>query len=206
MVTYPHPNNDFALPGSAFKTSIRHDSTVRNTSSSMMDWHLSSSVNTQKEPKYATKDNVSYIAKGTISVEHNSGGLRLTKLTNNTTDPEFAVNPEDSQLFSKATVTTLGSTVIETLDGYLLHPLGLTTPSTPFSPVKGWMSQFFPATLGKGLLTITILELVQGLLLRELSNISANNTVTNTTEKITEKDLGTIIIENEDIFYPNGTV
>lgn len=197
MPSYPHPNNDYALPGGAIKTVVR-DNPKNKTSSRMMEWQLSYSNNTQQEDKNAKEGSVCYLAKGAISVEPSTGGFRVAKLANATTDPEFSINTEDSQIFSKLKTTTLGSTTVETIDGYVLHPLGLTTPSTPFSPTKGWLSQFFPAFLGKGLITISILELVQFALLKSIAGLDTNNTVTNTTER----DLGTIIVENPDVFYP----
>lgn len=207
MVTYPHPKDTFAVPGGALKTEIRKSSPINrdktlpalfSLSKDLIDWHLSQSINTQVEPKYATSNSVSYIADGVISVERDTGELAVVPKNNSTTPPLFLVSPKNSQTWSSQKKTTLGSTFIDTIDGYVLNPLLTNTPSTPFSPVKGWVSNFFPAMIGEGLLTLTIIELIQQLL---LSQFGTNKTVTNTKEKITKKDLGTIIVENSDTYF-----
>lgn len=207
MVAQPNPKDTFAIPGSSIQAEIRKPPVInRNktlpslftTSTSLIDWHLSQSINTQAEPKYATSSSVSYLAGGSVSVKQSTGELVVTPKNNAVNTPLFSISPKNSQTWSSQKKTTLGSTFIDTIDGYILNPLLTNTPSTPFSPVKGWVSNFFPAMLGEGLLTLTVIELIQQLL---LSQLGANKTVTNTKEKIIKKDLGTIIVENSDTYF-----
>lgn len=153
----------------------------------------------RRGPKYQFDSAVNYYANGSLSILARLGNLVFAKNINESNNGVFRLDQENNHMFSNAENTTLGSTNIDTLDGYIIHPLGTTYPSTNFSPKKTWIKQLFPAFGIKNIVKITILELVQGLLFETIDALknSPANVVDSDEEFI---DLGTQIIDNEDQF------
>lgn len=204
--------DDYAIPGSAIGAEVPEkmessyvtvnvpENTLGALAQRVLDsskWALESMVDTQKSTKYRYDPSVNYYSNGSLSIAARAGNLIFAKDVNEANNGVFKLNQEDSHMFSSAETTTLGSSVIDTLDGLIMHPLGTLFPSTNFTPTKTWISQFFPALSTKNLVAITILELIQVSLFSLLSD--RNKDRTNTIR--THKDLGTIVVDNEDYFY-----
>ena len=209
----PQKSNDYAIPGSSSDgmsveelNGLSTDRDLMQRAKSVVDYHLLSLNNTHESPKYMTSQKVFHLAKGCISINYETGDLDINKLISDKTPSFLSVSQKNSSFTSRAESTIVGSLNLSTIDGFILNPLNSITPSTPFTPNKGWLKQLFPQESFKSLSFITILELVQAALLSQINNLVSNNSVTNIRDKKSERDLGTIIIENSDKFIANGNI
>lgn len=211
MNTERNPLDDYAIPGASLGAEVpqkpKDERKPSNTFAALaqrtldsVKWTFESMTDTQKNTKYRYNSDVNYYANGSLSILARTGNLIFAKDINEANNGIFKLNQEDSHMFSSAETTTLGSSVIDTLDGLVMHPLGTVFPSTNFTPTKTWLTQFFPALGTKNLVAITVLELVQAMLFSALAR--ENKKRTNITESnITYVDLGTTILNSEDKFY-----
>lgn len=216
MSRRPLDANTYAIPGAVVGARYAEELSYKNniflgtektipsifsTSADIISRHLGSMTNSQEEPKYMSETDIYYFGAGSLAVDIRNFRFQLAGRDNAMRSPIFDISKKNSSLTSQSENTVLGSTAISTLDGYIMHPLGKEFPSTPFTPVKGWMKQFFPGIDIQSITLLTIMELVQALLLKQLGDFISNASGTNIENVSSEKDLGTIVIENRDFFY-----
>lgn len=204
-MTQPHPSDIQAVPGSSLGSSEKEDrgvvdtaiandskslSNLFNTTLNSIKHRLSSMSDSTDSTKYPADPSVSYIANGVISVNSEKGKFVLSKNSNEPTVGALTVDQSQSSFYSPSTNTTLGSTLISTVDGYVMNPLGTLLPSSYFTPARMWEKNLLPQLVVKSAVTLVVIGAIQ-LLLKQI-NKDKYSFVRET------KDLGTIIIENKD--------
>lgn len=212
MTTPLGPRNNLSIPGGALKAKTEDD--TKNTVSipvgmtldqaasrtaKSLNFHLNSLTDNRLNPKYMIDPSVQYFGNGSLSLLNRAGQLVYTLAINEPNHGIFRLDQEGSHMFSNAKTTILGDKEVETLQGEMMHPLGGTTPSTSFSPKKTWLKQLFPISAVNNILLITLLELVQYTLFKAIESSKKSSTNVEDSEEIV-KDLGTIIVDNEEEF------
>ena len=205
------PRDSNSIPGAAFGSDttdnrgatinvpLAGDKSLANLGSRIVnavEFSISSLTNSQAEPKYRTNSRHAYYGGGALSLDPSTGGLIFAKNVYDRYEGLLRLSDTNSTFYSRAQSTTVGSTDIKTVDGFLMNPAGTDLPSTPFSPHKTFIQQLIPDVPYELLAKITIIELIQGLLFDFLRNPSGTNTEIDPTVV----DLGTIIVDREDEF------
>lgn len=162
-------------------------------------WHLSQMYNVHSTPKYGYGPEVHYYSQGALSLLPKAGLAIFGSSQTEANNGSLKIDQNNSKLTSTATSTTLGSTEIDTLNGKEMNPLSPTFPSTSFTPKKTWVSKLFPIPDIEMIAMISILQLVQAVLYKGISNLKNDNR-TNIQEQESVIDMGTVIIDNADRF------
>lgn len=212
MTSFPENADNAAIAGGAINAQSESDaenSIIIPVGMSIGDAadRVKQSINYQLETlsdprtssKYIYDQTASYFANGTLSILPKVGKLVFTRSVNEPNNGLFRLDQENSHMFSNAKSTTLGSTEIDTVDGQIIHPLGTSLPSTPFTPQKTWLKQMFPINAIKNIAAITILELVQSALFKAVEATKKPDANVEDSDEIVI-DLGLSIIENEEEF------
>lgn len=147
-----------------------------------------------RSPKYTVDADAAYYGSGALSLLPRLGKLVFAKSLNDANRAAFRLNQTDSTFYSSADQTTIGSTNVDTLDGWILNPLSLIFPSSNFTPTKPWVKKLFPTLSSNSLTMIAVLELVQVALLNALFGETQDYRTTKD-----RKDLGAIILDNQEI-------
>jgi len=158
------------------------------------EWHATSMTDEYGSDKYPSDPNASYYGNGALSILDRAGRFIFARNTPQANQAAFKIDASDSHMYSSAATTTLGSTDIDTVDGWILNPLSKTFPSSGTTPTKPWVKKFFPTLTSKSLVMITILELVQFALLK----LAANSKEHKSTTVGPRKDMTQIIVDNQD--------
>lgn len=158
-----------------------------------VEWSLSSFNNVGRATKFPTDPNIVYFGSGAFSFNPLLGRFLFGNSSNEYSDAAFKVDQKKSIMRSTSSQTTLGSKNIDTVDGYILNQVGAKYPSTHFTPQKTWIRTLFPS-FDDELLKVALLEAIQVLLLSALKGTKSEQIV-----KQTRTDLGTIIVDNQEI-------
>lgn len=161
---------------------------------SSLEWSFNSMSDTEQATKYRADPNALSLGGGSFSLVPVMGRFIFGNSENDTNTGNLRIDQKSSHLCSSCKDTTIGSTNIDTVDGKEMNPLGSTIPSTHFSPAKTWVKKLFPVLWDKKFYQIAFLEAVQVLLLRALKG-----TKTEQNRKETAIDLGTYIVDNQEI-------
>lgn len=174
---------------------IPSDNSLASLGSSILnnvEWAFSSKSDTSSSTKYPGSADVIYFGAGSFSLNPALGRFIFGSLGNEPVSPLMKLDQSNSTFSSSANSTTLGSKNIDTKDGSSLNQVGAKYPSTPFTPQKTWIESIFPS-FNSELLKLSLLEAIQVLLVRALKK---------SPEQIIQpdkKDLGTIIVDNQEI-------
>lgn len=221
MVNVPNENDTSAVPGAAYGGQTQEQIVSRanvvvplNGADSMKtlaskiisasEWHFSALTDVNRQPKYAIDPTVSYYGNGSLSLISRLGKLIFSKNINEANNGAFKLDQEASEMYSSGHTTTLGSLDISTLDGYELNQLSPVFPSTSFTPTKPWVKRLFPTLSSNNLIKVAILEAISALL---LTYLSSNKDSISRVDTIDAIDMGTIIIDNQEIedrIFGNG--
>lgn len=201
-------NNLQAIPGTAIGAASAQDNNIK-----IQSWEkehditkvgqkayaaitntLESFTDEHRSPKFMYSSDASYYGSGALSLVGRLGKLVFCKSVNDANRAAFKIDQSDSNLYSSASTTTLGTTNIETIDGWMINPLGQIIPSTNFSPTRSWIKKLFPTLSSGNFLLFAMLEIVQFTLLEALFGESEDYRITKD-----RKDLGAIIVDNQEI-------
>jgi len=159
-----------------------------------LEWSTTSKTNVSSSPKYPGSPYNSYIGGGSFSMVPLLGRFVFSSSENEESPPALKVDKASSTFSSTSTSTTLGSKNIDTLDGYQVTQTD--RPSTPFSPQKTWVKDIFNTLADSKLVQLAFLEAINVLLLSALSN---KGTKSEQITKTTGPDIGTTIVDNQEI-------
>lgn len=160
---------------------------------SSIEWSFSDKSNVESSTKYPGSADVVYMGAGSFSVNPLLGRFIFGTRGNEPSSPLMKLDNQESTFSSSAKSTTLGSKNIDTKDGSNLNQVGAKYPSTYFTPQKTWVENLFPSFNGD-LIKLSLLEGIQLLILRALKSTSSEQIIKQDT-----KDLGTIIVDNQEI-------
>lgn len=209
-MTKPNPLDTTAIggahPGAASREEIAskisfdlsNENNLSNAAGKILnaaEWHLNSFTDPNSSPKYAVSPSVSFFGGGAFSITPDLGKFVFGDNTNENNRSGVTFDKSQSSFYSDMGSTTLGSLKIDTVDGYELNPVSPTYPSTNYSPTKPWIKKLIPSFSFKDLMTISILELVQVMLLKAVDKKRQSENF----ESKEERDIGTIIIDNQNI-------
>lgn len=138
-----------------------------------------------------------YIAHGTVSINPRDGEFTFADSSVKPKSGALYLNQKKSQMSSTAGTTILGSTTIKTLTGLILNPIKELVPSTILTPQKGWIAEFFPVMVKFNVVDWIVISAVQTLLLQSLGVLFSDKGDKTKVHRET-KDLGTLIIDNQD--------
>jgi len=169
--------------------------TAANRILASAEWHLNTMTDIGKSAKYSVESSVSYYGAGALSIVSDIGKFVFGDNSTENMRGGVTMDKSQSSFYSDLGSTTLGSLKIDTVDGYELNPVSPTYPSTNFSPTKPWIKKLFPSLSTKDLMTIAVLELIQVTLLKAIDNKRQSENF----ESKEDNDIGTIIIDNQNI-------
>lgn len=170
-------------------------SAAMNRMSSAVNYHFSALSDPARSTKYQSDFSVANIAGGCLSVDPLFGRMIFANSDSQETKGVLRADGKNSHMYSAGTSTTLGSPNIDTASGYDMNFLSSDLPSSIITPVKTWMLKLFPILTDKRLIGIAVVE---GLLILIGKFLEQNNKET-LSEQIESRDLGTIIIDNQEI-------
>ena len=160
---------------------------------SAISWHYTALTDIDSSTKYSSSFTVANLAGGSISVQPLFGRFIMANSGNKETAGVFRADGKNSHMYSSCSSTTLGSTNIDTVSGLQANPLATEFPSSFFTPVKQWIPKFLPLLADRRLVYIA---LVEGILIL-LAKVSKDKRTVS--EQISQVDLATIIVDNQEI-------
>ena len=160
---------------------------------SSISFHLTSLADISKSNKYQADFDSAALVGGAISVQPLFGRFILCNVDNEENNGVLRADGKNSHLYSSSSATTLGSQQIDTVNGMEMNPLSSDFPSSFFTPVKTWMPKMFPILSDRRLVYIAVVE---GILLLWENASKEKKTMS---EQILERDLATIIVDNQEI-------
>lgn len=162
--------------------------------SKSVEWAFNSKTDVAASTKYRYDPYIHYYGSGAFSLNPILGKFIFGNSDNEASSPVLKFDKSSSSFQSTSTTTTLGSKNIDTVDGYDLNRQGSAQPSSFFTPQKTWVKQLFPTLSDKRLIQIAFLEAIQVALLSALKGTKTEQIL-----KETNIDLGTIIVDNQEI-------
>jgi hypothetical protein len=158
-----------------------------------ISWHYSALADVDSSTKYKSSLTVANLAGGALSVEPLFGRFIMANVDNKETAGVFRADGKNSHMYSSSSSTTLGSPNIDTVSGLQANPLATEFPSSFFTPIKQWIPKFLPLLADRRLVYIA---LVEGILIL-LAKVSKDKRTAS--EQISQVDLATIIVDNQEI-------
>jgi hypothetical protein len=147
--------------------------------------------------KYPNGDNsIAYLAGGTLSIDKADGKLVFANEGDRPTPGALRIDQAASTITSTAKETKLGSEAIKTLNGLIMNPNMVLRPSSNITPEKQWLRSLFPIlSNGDGRAILFYQTITIGLVFLIAKQ---NRPVKTYEEHRSYKDIGTLIIENQD--------
>lgn len=159
-----------------------------------IDWSTTSSTDVSRSTKYPSDPNTVYQGAGAFSFTPSLGRFIFGSSANEPDVSTFKIDKYKDFIKSDAVQTIVGTTKIETKDGYFLNPKGSKYPSTHFTPQKTWVRDILSPLMEDNLMEIAFLEALQVLILTALKGTKSEQIV-----KENKIDLGTIILGSQEI-------
>ena len=154
-------------------------------------------VNATKYPK--TDNSVAYLAGGTISINKQDGKFVVSNDSSKQTPGILRADQAQSSFVSTAIEMKIGSETVKTLTGLIMNPSLVIRPSSNITPEKVWVKNLFPILTDSDYRCIFMYRLIQASLFGMLKILDSSRTGKKTYEEHRSyKDLGTLIIENQD--------
>ncbi len=150
-------------------------------------------VNCTKFPK---DNSVVYLAGGTLSVDKEDGKFVFANDANRATPGALRLNQAQSTFTSTALESKIGSETVKTLTSLILNPSLVIRPSSNITPEKMWLKSLFPVLTDTDHRVIFLYRTIQVGLFAILGSLSKPKM--SATEHRSYKDLGTLIIENQE--------
>lgn len=163
---------------------------------SAVSYNFSSFLDTNNTTKYSADFETANFVGGALSVQPLFGRFIVANTDNAESPGVFRADGKNSQMYSSSSSTTLGSTSIDTTSGYEMNTLGTEFPSSFFTPVKNWMFRLFTLLTDRRMVYIAVVEGILILIGREIARKNKKKTLS---EQINERDIGLIIVDNQEI-------
>jgi hypothetical protein len=163
---------------------------------SAVSYNFSSFLDTDKTTKYSADFETANFVGGALSVQPLFGRFIVANTDSAESPGVFRADGKNSQMYSSSSSTTLGSTSIDTVSGYEMNTLATEFPSSFFTPVKNWVFRLFTLLTDRRMVYIALVEGILILIGREANR---RNNKKNLSQQISERDIGTIIIDNQEI-------
>jgi hypothetical protein len=195
--------NPQSVPGSALgaKTAPQSDIEAKNLiDGNLLDAYTDQNIDTINSTKFPTADNsVAYVAGGTLSVQKEDGKFVFSNDSARPTPGALRIDQSQSTITSTATEMKIGSETIKTLTGLIMNPSLVIRPSSNITPEKQWLKSLFPILTDSDYRAIFMYRLIQVSIFSALKILDNGKNKSSYQEHRSYKDLGTQIIENQDL-------
>jgi hypothetical protein len=141
---------------------------------------------------------VNYLAGGIISMRGASGEFVFASDSPKPGPGALYMNQDKSEFTSTAGTTKIGTPELKTLTGLLLNPASIRRPSSAITPQRGWVASMFPGLSRFNVAEWAMVAFIQATFWQVLGKLFKTDDKTGTTVRRDRKDLGTLIIDNQD--------
>jgi len=157
-------------------------------------------IDTINATKFPTADNsVAYLANGTVSISKEDGRFVFSNNSPRPSPGALRLDQGKGTITSTATEMKIGSETIKTLTGLIMNPSLVIRPSSNITPEKQWLKSLFPILTDSDYRCIFMYRLIQASLFAALKALDTTKNKTSYQEHRSYKDLGTQIIENQEL-------